>query len=90
MQPGGYYNKICSSCGLVECVSQKPIPHEAQEILVQEGNCMEDTIIRRICKMCGMQVESDIRYTPADGHRWERQILDGTETDYCIHCGIVR
>lgn len=87
---GGYYNNICSSCGRLECVTQEPLPHEVEDILVQKGNCMEDTIIRHICKMCGLQVESDTRYTSDDGHSWVKETVDGIEVDCCINCGVVR
>ena len=89
-QKGGYYNNICKECGLVESVSQEPLPHEAEDIIIQEGNCMEDRVIRHICKNCGLQVESDTRYPLYDVHSWQKEEVDGVMVDYCEWCGVVK
>lgn len=89
-QKGGYYNNICSRCGLVECVTQEPLPHEAEDILLQEGNCMEDTVIQHVCKMCGTQIKSDTRYTPYDTHLWVTAMIEGAEITYCERCGVAK
>ncbi len=89
-QKGGYYNNICSRCGLVECVTQKPLPHGAEDILLQEGNCMEDTVIQHVCKMCGTQIKSDTRYTPYDTHLWVTAMIEGAEITYCERCGVAK
>lgn len=89
-QMGGYYNNTCKRCGIVECVTEAPLPHEAEDIIVQEGNCMEDTIIRHVCKNCGVQVESDTRYTPYDLHTWVTEIIDGITISCCSNCGVVK
>jgi len=86
---GGYYNKICNRCGLVESVAEAPLPHDVEDILIHEGNCMQDTIIRHICKSCGQQVEGDTRYTPQI-HKWVDSVVDGREVTYCDWCGVVQ
>lgn len=87
---GGYYNNVCSRCGQVECVTQEPLPHEVEDILVQEGNCMEDTVIQHICKVCGMKVKEDTRYTLYDVHSWTSMEIDGEEITYCERCGVAK
>lgn len=87
---GGYYNNICNRCGQVECVTQTPLPHEVEDILIQEGNCMEDTVIQHICKLCGIKVKDDTRYTPYDVHAWITALVDGAELTYCERCGVIR
>ncbi len=87
---GGYYNNVCNRCGQVECVTQEPLPHEVEDIPVQEGNCMEDTVIQHICRMCGLKVKSDTRYTPYDVHSWVTTMEDGMEITYCEWCGVAR
>lgn len=87
-QKGGYYNNICQTCGFVECVTQNPLSHEPEDILIQEGNCMEDTVIRHVCKVCGFQVKSDTRYTEYEKHEWINEMVDGMEMQVCIRCGI--
>ncbi len=89
-QKGGYYNNVCKICGLVECVSQEPLPHEQEDIVLQEGNCMEDKVIRHICKECGVQVQSDTRYTMYDEHQWGTDEVDGKLVEYCERCGVVK
>lgn len=89
-QKSGYYNNVCKSCGVVECVTQEPIPHEIEDIVIQEGNCMEDTVIRHICKMCEQQVKSDTRYTVYDKHLWGKEWVDGVEVEYCEWCGVAK
>ena len=89
-QKGGYYNNVCKRCGLVECVTQNPLPHQVEDRIIQEGNCMEDTIIRHICKQCGLQVESDTRFTAYDAHSWVTESVDGGEVTYCEWCGVAR
>ena len=86
---GGYYNNVCERCGLVESVTEEPLPHDVEDILVQEGNCMQDTVIRHICKNCGQQVESDTRYTP-EVHKWVCAVIDDKEVFYCEWCGVVQ
>ena len=89
-QKGGYYNNVCARCGLVECVTQEPLAHQTEDIIVQEGNCMEDTIIQHICKECGIQVRGETRYTPYDVHMWTTMEADGTEITYCERCGVAK
>ena len=89
-QKSGYYNNVCKSCGVVECITQEPIPHEVEDIVVQEGNCMEDRVIRHICKMCEQQVKSDTRYTVYDKHLWNTEWVDGIEVEYCEWCGVAK
>ena len=89
-QKSGYYNNVCESCGVVECITQEPIPHEVEDIIIQEGNCMEDTVIRHICKMCEQQVKSDTRYTVYDKHLWVKEWVDGVEIEYCEWCGVAK
>lgn len=89
-QVGGYYNNTCKRCGIVECVTEDPLPHEVEDITMQEGNCMEDTIIRHICKNCGVQVESDTRYTPYNVHNWVTEVVDGSTVTCCTDCGVVK
>lgn len=89
-QKGGYYNNVCKECGLVEGVTQEPIPHEVEDIVIQEGNCMEDQVIRHICKMCEQPVKSDTRYTVYDKHSWTTEQIDGVEVEYCEWCGVVK
>lgn len=86
---GGYYNNICERCGLVECVSEAQLPHEPERITVQEGNCMEDTVIRHICRNCGQQTDADIRYTPRI-HEWCTLTDEEGEVTYCVRCGITQ
>ncbi len=87
-QKGGYYNNICTRCGLVECVSQNALAHEVEDIMIQEGNCMEDTVIRHKCKTCGVQVKEDTRYTNYEVHNWKQELVDGVEMTYCEWCGV--
>ena len=87
-QKGGYYNNICTRCGLVECVSQNPLAHEVEDFVLQEGNCMEDTIIQHKCKNCGVQVQEDTRYTNYEVHNWTVGQVDGIEITYCEWCGV--
>lgn len=89
-QKGGYYNNVCKSCGVVECITQEPIPHEVEDIVVQEGNCMEDRVIRHICKLCEQQVKSDTRYTVYDKHLWNKEWVNGIEVEYCEWCGVAK
>ena len=89
-QKGGYYNNLCKTCGVVECITQEPIPHEVEDVMIQEGNCMEDTVIRHICKMCEQQVKSDTRYTVYDKHLWVKEWVDGVEIEYCEWCGVAK
>jgi len=89
-QKSGYYNNVCKSCGVVECITQEPIPHEVEDIVVQEGNCMEDRVIRHICKMCEHQVKSDTRYTVYDKHLWNKEWVNGIEVEYCEWCGVAK
>ncbi len=89
-QKGGYYNNVCKECGLVEGVTQEPIPHEVEDIVIQEGNCMEDQVIRHICKMCEQPVKSDTRYTVYDNHSWKTEQVDGVEVEYCEWCGVAK
>ena len=87
-QKGGYYNDICSRCGLVVCVSQEPLPHETEDVVIQEGNCMEDTVIQHICRVCGMETLEETRYTLYDVHNWVTTMVDGAQITYCERCGI--
>ena len=87
---GGYYNNICKECGLVESVTQEPIGHEVEDIVIQEGNCMEDQIIRHICKMCEQPVKSDTRYTVNDKHLWMMEQVDGADVECCVRCGVTK
>lgn len=89
-QKSGYYNNVCKTCGVVECITQEPIPHEVEDIVIQEGNCMEDTVIRHICKMCEQQVKSDTRYTVYDKHLWTKEWVDGVEVEFCEWCGVAK
>lgn len=89
-QKGGYYNLVCKICGHVECVTQEPLAHEVEDIVIQEGNCMEDTIIRHKCKICEVQVKSDTRYTVYDKHDWIKVTLEEGEVEECSRCGVVR
>lgn len=89
-QKGGYYNNICKICGIVEGVSEEPLPHEVEDIVIQEGNCMEDRVIRHICKMCQTPVKSDTRYTVYEKHQWKKELIDGMEAEYCEWCGVVK
>lgn len=89
-EKGGYYNNVCKECGAVECITQEPIPHEVEDIVIQEGNCMEDRIIRHICKMCEQPVESDTRYTVYDKHSWTTEQIEGEELEYCAWCGVAK
>lgn len=89
-QKGGYYNNICKICGLVESVTQEPLSHEVTDIVIQEGNCMEDRVIRHICKNCEIQVESDTRYPVYDVHLWKSENVDGELIEYCERCGVVK
>lgn len=86
---GGYYNNICERCGLVECVTQPALSHEVEDITIQEGNCMEDTIIRHRCKNCGQQIKSDTRFTPQI-HQWGSAVVDGQPVTYCEWCGVTQ
>ena len=86
---GGYYNNICQKCGLVECVALEALSHEIEDVVVQEGNCMEDTVIRHVCTLCGQQIGSDTRYTPQD-HAWTKEVVDGKEVECCNLCGVVK
>lgn len=85
----GYYHNICQNCGLVESVTQEALPHETEDVVVQEGNCMNDTVIRYVCKTCGLQTEEETRFTP-DIHNWVKAILEDEEVTYCTWCGCVR
>lgn len=87
---GGYYNNVCKRCGLVECVTQEPLPHEAEDILIQEGNCMEDTVIQHVCKVCGVKVKNDTRYTLYDVHLWVNIEVDGETVNCCERCGVTK
>lgn len=89
-EKGGYYNNVCKECGVVECVTQDPIPHEVEDLVIQEGNCMEDRVIQHICKMCEQPVKSDTRYTVYDKHSWTTELIDGVEAEYCAWCGITK
>ncbi len=89
-QKGGYYNDVCSRCGLVVCVSQEPLAHETEDIILQEGNCMEDTVIQHRCRVCGMETMDETRYTLYDAHTWVAAMVDGEEITYCERCGISR
>lgn len=89
-QKSGYYNNVCNRCGLVECVTQEPLPHEVEDIMLQEGNCMEDTVIQHVCKVCRVQVKEDTRYTRSDVHAWKRESIDGEEIVYCERCGVAQ
>ena len=89
-QKGGYYNNICNRCGVVECVTQEPLPHEIKDIVLQEGNCMSDTVIQHICTLCGVKVKMDTRFTNYDAHNWITEKVDGMEVEYCEWCGIVK
>ena len=73
----------------MESVTEAPLPHDVEDILIQEGNCMQDTVIRHICKSCGQQVESDTRYTP-EVHKWVCAVVDAREVFYCEWCGVVQ
>lgn len=89
-EKGGYYNNICKICGLVESVSQEPLPHEVEDNIIQEGNCMEDRVIQHVCKNCGTQVQSDTRYPLYDVHQWGVEEVDGVILEYCERCGVVK
>ena len=89
-QRGGYYNNTCQRCGLVECVTEDPLPHDVEDKTIQEGNCMQDTIIRHVCRQCGTQVASDTRYTVYDLHNWIVEVVDGGQVTCCADCGIMK
>lgn len=86
---GGFYNNVCQRCGIVENITEEPLPHDVEDVLVQEGNCIEDTIIRHICKSCGQRVEEDTRYTPQI-HHWIQEEVDNSTVLYCQWCGVVQ
>lgn len=87
-QKRGYYNNVCSECGLVECVTEPMLDHVVENVVVQEGNCMEDTIIRHVCIYCGLQVKEDTRYTVTKAHDWVEESVDGKTVTCCVRCGI--
>ena len=87
---GGYYNNVCKSCGFVECITQEPLPHKAEDVVVQKGICMKDTVIQHICKECQIKVSEDTRYTESNLHQWVKEIVDGAEIEYCELCGTTK
>lgn len=89
-QKGGYYNNICKVCGFEESVTQEPLPHQVKDIIIQEGNCMEDRVIRHICSECDIQVRSDTRYPLYDLHQWTMEDVDGAMVECCERCGVVK
>lgn len=89
-QKGGYYNNICKTCGFEESVTQEPLPHQVKDVIIQEGNCMEDRVIRHICTECEIQVGSDTRYPLYDVHKWGTEEVDGKLVEYCERCGVVK
>lgn len=88
-QKAGFYNNICERCGLTESVTEAALSHVVEDVLIREGNCMEDTVIRHLCKTCGEQVEPDTRYTPQT-HQWLEAEVDGEMVLYCEWCGITK
>ncbi len=84
----GYYNNVCQVCGLVEMVTENPLPHDVEEVVVSEGNCMEDRVVRHICKSCGQQVGTDERISVSE-HEWSKETVDGNEVCVCKWCGVV-
>ena len=89
-QKGGYYNNICKTCGFEESVTQEPLPHQVEDVIIQEGNCMEDRVIRHICTECETQIGSDTRYPLYDKHQWGTEEVDGELVEYCERCGVVK
>jgi hypothetical protein len=85
----GYYNNVCQRCGLVEMTTENPLPHDVEDVVIQEGNCMEDRVLRHICRSCGLQVESDTRYVVQE-HKWSKEMVDGIEVSVCKWCGVVQ
>lgn len=88
-EKSGYYANVCKECGLEENVQETPISHETEEIVVQVGNCMEDTIIHQVCKYCGQQIGEEFRYTESDKHEPIEENVDGTVIICCARCGVV-
>ncbi len=88
-EKSGYYTKVCEECGWEENVQEAPLMHEIQEIMVQKGNCMEDTIIRQECKYCKQQIGEEIRYTEVDVHELLEETVNGVIVTYCGRCGVV-
>lgn len=87
-EKSGYYTKVCSECGLEENVQEAPLAHETEAVVVQEGNCMEDTIIRYVCKYCQQQIGQEIRYTEVEIHDPAESNVDGVIITYCLRCGV--
>ncbi len=85
----GFYNNICERCGLTESVTEAPLEHVVEDVVIREGNCMEDTIVRHMCKNCGQQVCGDTRYTPQT-HQWTETEVDGELLIFCQWCGVAR
>ena len=88
-QKAGFYNNICERCGLTESVTVAALSHMVEDMLIQEGNCMEDTVVRHVCKTCGEQVKPDTRYTPQI-HQWAEIEVDEEMILYCEWCGITK
>lgn len=74
----------------MECVAQEPLPHDVEDIVIQEGNCMKDTVIQHICKICGVKVQGDTRYTVYDKHNWITEWVDRESITYCEWCGVAK
>lgn len=88
-EKSGYYTRVCGECGLEENVQEAPLAHETQAVVVQKGNCMEDTIIRQICKFCQQQIGQEVRYTESEQHELIEDNVDGVIITYCLRCGVV-
>lgn len=88
-EKSGYYTNVCKECGWEENVQEAPLSHETQEVVVQVGNCMEDTIIRQECKHCGQQIGEEIRYTEVEKHEFLEENVDGVVITCCMRCGVV-
>lgn len=82
----GYKNVLCSVCGYVDTEKSgtvERLPHTIVEAVVQQGNCMSDTIIQQKCTVCQEIIEED-RYTEYNKHCWS----SNEEGTYCDWCGI--
>ncbi len=88
-EKSGYYTNVCKECGREENVQEPPISHETEDVVIQEGNCMEDTIIHQMCKHCKQQIGEEIRYTESDKHDLMEENIDGAVMICCARCGVV-
>lgn len=87
-EKSGYYTNVCSECGWEENVQEGPLNHETEAVVVREGNCMEDTVILHVCKICRQQIGQETRYTEVEKHEPVEEDVDGVTITYCLRCGI--